>query len=391
MSSTREAILLITGITGYGTGGGELVNVVNNLRKNKSNQDTFVWHHPMLSDKFENTDWPTSIPALASLIIDDFLKENKAQNIRVYGYSFGGVLVHEVTRQLQAKGKNIVIAGVIDSPHPDLLKQELVPGNSAATTKLIRIMQHAAQLAQCDPNVTTFSLAEVKEISKRPIIEQLATIREKMSKAYQVNKVSPAKSGLLLAFELVIADYLALLAKYEIDESLKLDKLLVMTTEETRNYYHCKKDAGWNNVAHEIVIKELDGTHTSILDQQHADQLTACLIESVKSLSSTARSQSRLSIPAHRKTIRSSSPSSASSNESSDEETIKMDVGSPLEKSKTCAYTSYNTRSHSRFNRFKSTKDRDDTSDDNSSDSDVEMKKEEPHMRHRGRGFSART
>lgn len=383
MASPREAILLITGITGYGTDSGELIQVVNNLKREDPDRPVFVWHHPRFSKASESAELPSTMSDLTDLIIQEFLKTpgSKAPKISVYGYSFGGVLVPEIAKKLQDQDKH-VSAGIIDTPHPNVLKEDLVSGNIKATERLIRIMQHASKIAGF-PCMKQFSSADIQTISAKAIEEQLQDIWWSIVKPQMRSHAE--KAGAFGVIEQVVSNHLKLLSNYTMDPLLKLDQLTVMTTEETRDYYKCGETGGWNDVAKKIVTKQLKGTHASTISLDNANEIAKII---APALSSTAKSHIRLIPPVHRQ-MRPSSPSlsSQASSDTSDDEDNNVAMVSSSPKNPAPLFLGPNTRNRSRHNNpLKQRKNSE--YEENTSDSDIEMKEDRPATRRRMKGLA---
>ena len=69
------------------------------------------------------TDEPlSSLEAIAAYYIDQIAQKNPAGPYRLAGYSFGGIIAYEMSRQLQAAGKWVELLAVFDThadePHP---------------------------------------------------------------------------------------------------------------------------------------------------------------------------------------------------------------------------------------------------------------------------------
>src|SRR5205807_6296229 len=98
---------------------------------------------------------PESLPAMAADYLQRLRSVQPSGPYRLLGWSFGGLVAHEMARQLQAQGEQVAAMIVLDA-YPPTGSIELDAGTAAQLAELVRQAAgpYAADAAWASENVT---------------------------------------------------------------------------------------------------------------------------------------------------------------------------------------------------------------------------------------------
>lgn len=108
--SESEAVFFASG------GGGHLFNFRRLAELLGGDESYYGLQLPGLSDESEPLD---RIDAIAAEFLRQIRRVQPANPLHLVGYSFGGLVVYEMARQLAARGEAVGLVGLLDTPGPD--------------------------------------------------------------------------------------------------------------------------------------------------------------------------------------------------------------------------------------------------------------------------------
>ncbi|MDF2866745.1 MAG: hypothetical protein K0S11_215 [Gammaproteobacteria bacterium] len=216
----------------------------------------------------QNEKDPQSIEELASMYIDVLVKSYPYNNYFLCGYSFGGLVALEMAKQLQAKKKQIVFFGCIDT---DLTTHLADLNEYQAARQLLKM----AKLLIHKFNLTKANLPTTKELSQKDKASQIISLFTLLSEACEQvhGNSSRILKNALITLETVRKNLL-LSCKYKLEASLER-----MTVFAARQEQHQEENLGWNKITKEISVDFFDADHFSILmDETIANKLGYSLL-----------------------------------------------------------------------------------------------------------------
>lgn len=208
-----------------------------------------------------------TIEEMAAHYIKEILEQNPTGPYNLAGYSLGGLIAYEMTRQLKALGKEVKVLAMLDA----VARHET--DSNSKFKKNLRKAKFYLELMMKDPINTAKYKAEVLKM-------QLLHKKGKVDMPFGETQINPSENAGHLAgkrvFEKSMAafqNYLLKPSKVHIDLFKAKDQMFYLSDPD---YY------GWNKFAkHGVEVHEIEGNHMTLFEEKSgrivADILQRCL------------------------------------------------------------------------------------------------------------------
>lgn len=228
---------------------------------------------------------PGSIEEMAAEYIEQIRQHQPQGPYRLLGWSMGGLIAHEMARQLEEVGEQIAFLGLMDSyPHARESRADMSPESIKSTLQFLGLnLAEDAALPVDMPGLTDYLCREYQVYDQPMVAEMERNLPEGSSVIDNLRRLIENNLRLLAGFVpgAVDADMLFLRAKAS--AAVKMDSLLQ------------HNPAVWCGHARSVELVDIDCAHQEMLDGQALLELGPALNAALRRADRTLRlPQSRL-------------------------------------------------------------------------------------------------
>ncbi|RMG80846.1 MAG: non-ribosomal peptide synthetase, partial [Bacteroidetes bacterium] len=206
-----------------------------------------------------------TIEAMAAHYIREILEQNPDGPYQLAGYSLGGLIAYEMTRQLKALGKEVKVLAMLDA----VARHESENGASAKWKKQLKKAGFNLQLMLKDPAKTAKYKAEVLKMQR---LHQ----KGKVDIPHGETQLDPTQNAGHLAGKRVYEKSMAAFQKYQLAPlDVKID---LFKAKDQMFYLSDPVWYGWKKFARKgVEIHEIEGNHMTLFEGESGRKLALAL------------------------------------------------------------------------------------------------------------------
>ncbi|CAL2088803.1 non-ribosomal peptide synthase/polyketide synthase [Tenacibaculum sp. 190524A02b] len=259
-------------------GGGFYNCYIDLVKQLGEDQPVYAFQCPGVDGKLPIAE---SIEAMASTFITELQKVDSKGPYRLGGYSFGGVVAYEMALQLRAKGFEVEELIMFDSSLLDTHTREIEDEDALFREFLLEQME---DLLGEDFNKSIFKLKGKTKAEQLDIVYSLA-------KEIEAEAIEAEIKGFFeVAFTNENYQYF-IRDEEKLDAKIILFKAMYMPSEDNKeevvpNTEYDAYDYDWNRYTNkEVTIHLIPGTHIDILEPQHLEKISECIMNRQEAIS----------------------------------------------------------------------------------------------------------
>ncbi|CAL2107116.1 hypothetical protein T190115A13A_20396 [Tenacibaculum sp. 190524A02b] len=259
-------------------GGGFYNCYIDLVKQLGEDQPVYAFQCPGVDGKLPIAE---SIEAMASTFITELQKVDSKGPYRLGGYSFGGVVAYEMALQLRAKGFEVEELIMFDSSLLDTHTREMEDEDALFREFLLEQME---DLLGEDFNKSIFKLKGKTKAEQLDIVYSLA-------KEIEAEAIEAEIKGFFeVAFTNENYQYF-IRDEEKLDAKIILFKAMYMPSEDNKeevvpNTEYDAYDYDWNRYTNkEVTIHLIPGTHIDILEPQHLEKISECIMNRQEAIS----------------------------------------------------------------------------------------------------------
>ena len=208
-----------------------------------------------------------SIEEMATHYIKEILEQNPNGPYNLAGYSLGGLIAYEMTRQLKAMGKEVKILAMLDA----VARHE--NGSDSKFKKNLRKAKFNLELMMKEPAKTAKYKTEVLKMQR---LHQ----KGKVDTPHGETQIDPSENAGHLAGKRVYEKSMAAFQNYVLKPlDVRID---LFKAKDQMFYLNDPEFYGWNKFAQNgVAVHEIEGNHMTLFEEKSgrlvAEVLQGCL------------------------------------------------------------------------------------------------------------------
>jgi thioesterase domain-containing protein len=206
---------------------------------------------------------------IAAYYIQEILKQNPDGPYALCGYSFGGLIAFEMSKQLKAMGKKVSLLGMFDSyASESIYHKPLLAKVSIKTYEFFMRVVYAFAFLTKEPKIVITNKIRFAKILLRPILEKVSFKKQGIPESFAVYSKKAAEM-----YKLAFRNYK--LTPY--DGTIDLFRSKKQTA-----YMADFKYMGWKPFALKgVTIHDVSGDHLALFRSPYVEELAKALQDSL--------------------------------------------------------------------------------------------------------------